>query len=77
MKTHIQKWGNSFAIRLPMAIIEELNLYSGCRVDIDVQDSFVKIRKSNSDLDDLLSAITCQNMHNLQLDDSSQGQEEW
>lgn len=77
MKTHVQKWGNSFAVRLPISIIEALNLYPGCLVELKLHDKFIKIEKYSDNLDDLLSLINSQNIHSIQFEDSNQGQEQW
>ena len=36
MKTRIQKWGNSLAIRLPAQVVEALDLKEGDEIDIRV-----------------------------------------
>jgi antitoxin MazE len=43
----VSKWGNSLAIRLPSAVVEELKLKSGDEINIRVEskDNFVVERK--------------------------------
>ena len=46
-KVTISKWGNSAAIRLPKAIMEELSLTEGDTVDVTVRDGKGVIEKNN------------------------------
>jgi antitoxin MazE len=34
LKMHVSKWGNSLAIRLPAALVQELNLKAGDEINI-------------------------------------------
>lgn len=43
MRTTIQKWGNSQAVRLPKSILEMANLQENDKVEIKVQDGNVII----------------------------------
>ena len=36
MKTRVQKWGNSLAIRLPASVVETLELKEGDEVEVQV-----------------------------------------
>jgi antitoxin MazE len=38
MKTHIQKWGNSLALRIPKSFATETHLVQGTRVESTVHD---------------------------------------
>ena len=41
MKTRVQKWGNSLAIRLPVSVVEALQLKDGDEVEVQtVLDRF-------------------------------------
>jgi antitoxin MazE len=37
MKTEIRKWGNSLAIRIPRAFVQETHLGNGSKVDLKVR----------------------------------------
>ena len=63
MEAKIQKWGNSLGIRIPMNIIRNLSLENGATVDIE-EDRDKIIIKPKQNLDDLLSCITEDNIHN-------------
>jgi len=77
MITHIQKWGNSLAIRIPISLIEKLNLKSGTAVEVDIDDDHLVIHKKTYELDSLLNQINAENKHNILLDDRSLGHEAW
>ena len=46
METTIQKWGNSQAVRLPKAILDELLLQENDRVEIVAVDDTIVIKKA-------------------------------
>lgn len=79
MVTHIQKWGNSLAVRLPAALLKDLNLTNGSTVEIAKQDDHIIICKKEvaPRLEDLLNKITPDNIHNLELEDAPRGKEVW
>lgn len=45
MPLTINKWGNSSAIRLPKQLLEELNLSQGDKLDYQVKDGQLIIKK--------------------------------
>jgi len=67
MRTKVQKWGNSLAVRLPKAITEKAGLGIEDEVDVDVEDTgkvvlLPCVRKTYR-LDELLAGITPANLH--------------
>lgn len=55
MKAHIQKWGNSAAIRLNKSVLEQFGRSIGDSVSIDLIDGDIVIRPlAELTLDDLL-----------------------
>ena len=44
--TTIQKWGNSQAVRLPKAILEEMSLQENDRVEIIAENDVIIIKKT-------------------------------
>ena len=46
MKTTIQKWGNSHAVRLPKPILESLSLKEKDKVEIVVENDSIIIKKT-------------------------------
>jgi antitoxin MazE len=80
MQTHINKWGNSFGLRIPRSLAEQLSLKNGLPVDIQVQDNttlIIKVAKKY-DLKAMLDQISDDNIHHLYLDSDDQvGNEVW
>lgn len=60
MQTTISKWGNSQALRLPKAVVNQLYIDTGDTVDIAVEDNAIIIKpqlKQKSTLDELLAKV--------------------
>lgn len=41
----VAKWGNSLAVRLPAAVVRDLGLKEGDRIDLVRDDEAVKVRR--------------------------------
>lgn len=66
MEAVIRKWGNSPALRLPVAIMKEADFNLEQKVNISVTRGRIVIEPSDTveyDLDQLLSGITAENSH--------------
>jgi antitoxin MazE len=66
MKTKIQAWGNSLAVRIPKAFVEEVGLMNGSPVDVRVQEGKLVISRvpgPSFALEDLLKDVTEENVH--------------
>ena len=66
--TTIQKWGNSYAVRLPKRAMDALNLRAGNTVTIDESAhkgilSIVPVKLREQTLAEMLSRITDENRH--------------
>lgn len=48
MDVTISKWGNSIGIRIPVAVTESLGLQAGDRVDFELKDGGMFMRKQKS-----------------------------
>lgn len=60
MMTTISKWGNSLALRIPKALLDEAGIESGERVNIRFEDGELRIRPRRGkryDLDELLDSV--------------------
>ena len=58
MRTTIARWGNSTALRLPKAIVDELNLKPGQQVEVIVEGSEARlkpVRRSRRLLEELMA----------------------
>jgi antitoxin MazE len=66
MVTKIRKWGNSLGLRIPKSFAREAGVEEGSAVDISVQgDTLViqKVHPARYELEDLLSEIREDNLH--------------
>ena len=66
MRTKIQKWGNSLALRIPKSFAEETQVEAGSTVDLSINDGTLVVRPVDTpqyQLDDLLAQITAENLH--------------
>jgi antitoxin MazE len=80
MVTTVARWGNSLAIRLPQHLVKEIQLTEGVEVDLFVIDGNLvikpRIRKRYS-LEELISAITPENLHTEVESGIAVGNEAW
>jgi len=66
MRTQIQKWGNSLAIRIPKAYAADLGIEQNSAVEVSLEDGSLIIRPADRvayRLDDLLDSVTRENLH--------------
>ncbi len=77
MHSHIQKWGNSLGIRIPIKLAKQLDLHQGSLVNLEIENGRIVIQIPEYDLDAMIKAITSKNRHHPLLDDTQVGGEEW
>lgn len=77
MQTHLQKWGNSLGLRIPIQIAKQLKLHQGSSVNLEIEDGKIIIQSPKYQLEKMLKEITPKNRHHQILDDAQQGNEEW
>ena len=78
--TRIQKWGNSYGLRIPKSIMEELAIQPDTRLDIQEENGRIvitPIRDKKLTLDDLLTQITPDNLHGEVDWGETAGKEAW
>jgi antitoxin MazE len=66
MKSRIQKWGNSLAVRIPKPIADEVGVANGSLIEMSIRDGQIVIKPVQTPryrLDDLLAQITDDNLH--------------
>ena len=66
MKTRIQKWGNSLALRIPKPFAEEARLAEDSTVDVTVRNGklvVVAVEEPEETLESLVALITTENRH--------------
>ncbi len=79
MTTHVQKWGNSLAVRLPKELVEKIHLSEGGSVSIESRDGALIIRPAvkPETLESMVKKITPRNRHGEVLSDNAVGLEIW
>jgi len=78
--TTIQKWGNSYAVRLPKLTVKKLKMKAGQSVVVqeDGTSFFITpVMQKDTDLADLIARITPHNRHNELVSGDSLGNEVW
>lgn len=66
MKSRIQKWGNSLAVRIPKAFADQLGFEDNALVDLVLENGALTVAPLPSalySLDALLQGITDDNLH--------------
>ena len=76
MQTHIARWGNSLALRIPKPVADRLGLGEGGVVELSVDEGQLTVRPRPAEprLDELLAGITPENLP-AGFDDAPVGQE--
>jgi len=80
MRTRVQKWGNSLAVRIPKSFAAEIGLQDDSPVDLRLSQGRLVLQPSAPQpptLDDLLSKVRKSNIH-VEFDTGpAQGREAW
>ena len=66
MKTRVQRWGNSLAVRIPKSFAEEVGLHEASPVDLSLHQGGLLLEPSMpppAGLEDLLSKVRRSNIH--------------
>ncbi len=65
LKTKIQKWGNSLAIRIPKAFANQINVNEGSTLDLSIENRkiIVSPMEEKYSLDEFLEKINDDNLH--------------
>jgi len=80
MLVKISKWGNSLALRIPVAFARETGIDSGSEVDLALEDGRLVITppaRPGYVLADLLARVTDENVHAEVETGAPQGGEAW
>jgi antitoxin MazE len=80
MKTTVQKWGNSYAVRIPKSFIKEVGLEYRTAVELTLEDGKLviqPIKEETITLDDLLAQVTKKNLHSAEDTGAPIGNEAW
>jgi antitoxin MazE len=79
MKVQVQKWGNSLALRIPKSFAVETRIEQGSTVEVTLEKDGIVMRPAKKEitLDDLLEAVTEENLHSEADFGSPEGKEAW
>ena len=80
MKTRVQKWGNSLALRIPKSFADEAGFRKDGPVEISLADGKIvvtPISHPKPTLSQLLAKITSKNLHHEIDTGSAVGRETW
>lgn len=80
MVTRILKWGNSLGLRIPKSFAKEAGVEEGSAVDISLDGDRIVIRPASKlryRVDDLVSEIREDNIHEEIVTGDSAGREVW
>jgi len=79
MKTRVQKWGNSLAVRIPQHVVREAGLAYHAAVEMKVEEGKVIIQKTEetATLEALLAKVTPENLHTAVDTGEAVGNEVW
>ena len=79
MRSNVQRWGNSLALRIPSALATEADLQEGVAVEIAARGGKLVVERAARRfvLADLLAGINDDNMHGEAWGDVPRGKETW
>ena len=79
MKTEIQKWGNSLAVRIPKSFALQAGIDRGSIVDLSLVEGSIVIapRATGYSLEELLARVTKDNIHEEIDLEPPMGREAW
>ena len=80
MKTAVQRWGNSLALRIPRAFASETRISEGSKVELTLKEGALvvrPIRRERYSLASLLKRVTPSNRHESMSTGARVGQEVW
>ena len=80
MRTRVQKWGNSLALRIPKSFAAEIGLCENLAVDLSVRQGKLVVQPHCEEplrLDDLLRGVTEENLHGEWDTGPAVGKEVW
>ena len=80
MRTRIQKWGNSLALRIPKSFATEVGLQRETSIEISLADGklvITPVANPKPTLKQLLAKVTKENLHHEVNIGSATGNETW
>ncbi len=80
MKSRLQKWGNSLALRIPKSFAQEIGLHRDGAVSLSLEEGrliVVPVTEPLLTLEQLLEQVTKENIHREVNAGSAAGEEVW
>jgi len=77
MRASLSKWGNSLAVRIPRVVADSVRWREGEIVEIEASRHGEILIRRRRTLDDLVNAITPENLHEATEWGSPTGKEIW
>lgn len=78
MTVAVKRWGNSLALRIPKDIATTLSIENNSLMELTIENKTLTLKpKTNTYLEDLVSKITTENLHQEMDTGRSMGNEEW
>ena len=80
MKTRLQKWGNSLALRIPQSFAREVGLENESSVEVSLQEGKIVITPvapTTVQLEELMAQVTDENLHHEVDTGPARGSEAW
>lgn len=80
MRTRVQKWGNSLALRIPKSFATEVGLQREATVEVSLVDGtliITPIARPKPTLKQLLTKVTKENLHHEVATGTAVGNEAW
>lgn len=80
MKTKVQKWGNSLAVRIPKTFAEEVGLKDDSSIEMRLVKGGLLLEPTSEwtpSLDEMLATVTDSNLHDEVDSGPAQGSEAW
>lgn len=80
MKTKVQKWGNSLALRIPRALAEDADVHVGSAVELALVEGRLIITPAAAphyELAELLASVKKSNIHGEVVSGEPIGREAW
>ena len=80
MRTRVQRWGNSLAVRIPKSFAEEVGLMDGSTVEMRLVEGGLLVEPASTrplSLEELLDGVSESNLHGEVDTGPAQGLEVW
>ncbi len=80
MRSRVQKWGNSLALRIPKSFADEIGLEKNSSVELMLKEGMLvvaPVAEQKRSLEELLAQVTDENIHHEWETGPPEGEEIW